>query len=224
MYLLVFTILVMGLLNIYTQVMAIQVGRIYQSQTGIGQAMIAWHEAALSIAGNIVEPKMGSAGCSLTAAVVMAACPVGLGVVTAAPSATVTAGNPGYAVNSFVTGGVTYPSWPVGYTSNTYQWKSVAYQTGSYYYVITYADPPATPGGFVSTASASLGVTQGDLFQEVKNTGIPNNDYGYVSSAGGTLNTSATLPGVGPISYPVPPTIPPNSFAIISAPGTCSTC
>ena len=248
MYLLTFTFLVIGMLGIYTQVAAIEAARLYQSQSGIGQAMLTWHKAAMSLAGNVVNPAPPppSTGCGLTFSLfALGTFPVCSHTATIAPGGAgapviVTGGPAAYAKNSYTNtiSGTVYNDIPAGYNFATYQWKSVAFVNPAAavtpgYYVVTYVDPApvAGPGpGFISTGTippVSLGITQSDLYQQLQNSGVPAMNMGYISKAGGTLITNAwitTGAGSVPVVYTVPAAIPPNSLAIISQPSPCTSC
>jgi hypothetical protein len=238
MYLITFTLLIVGILGIYTQVFAIQTARLFASQTGIAQTMIAWHSAALSLADNIVNPSTGSGGgvigaggCSLSASYLGPGyCSPGLTITNSSGTAwaTVTGGAPSYTINtsSYKTAsGASYPHISPNYASSIYQWKSLAFQNGGYY-VITYVDPPSAtspPPGYISTASGTqLGISQADLYQQLSQSGLSPMNYGYVNSANMLVTPSSV--GGGAISYPVPATISPGSLAIISNASQCSGC
>lgn len=78
MYLLVFVTLVVSLMSLYTQVMAIDIGRIAAQQKNLAQEMMEWHTAAVSMAASIVETNSGG--------------PTGLGASYNAASVSPTAG------------------------------------------------------------------------------------------------------------------------------------
>jgi len=232
MYLLTFTLLVIGVLGIYTQVLAVEASRFFQSQVGVLNAMVEWHEAAVSLASNTMNPataKVGGidlAGCGLTAGL-LTPCKKGVTITTlGAPTVAVTAGAPGYATRSYSTPtAAIYPSLPTGYSGKNYQWKSIAFQNTSGYYVITYVDPAAA-GAFVTTATGtSLGITEAELFQQARNLNIPLYSYGGIS--GGVLTVPPILTTGGPatnISYPVPASVLDGSFGIISSFSPCTKC
>jgi len=231
MYLLTFSFLVIGMIGIYTQVYALEVARLYQNQTSIGQAMIGWHEAAVSLAENVVKPAaFVPEGCSLTLNLfpTPSYCSIGSSITWSTE-----AQPPGVVVSPLVTymsGSGTYPSnlFFSNYNTNPYTWYSVAFSNGSGGdYVITYAGSGSD--GFAWTALSSLGITESDLYQQVKQTGIPLTGFGYVYSAGGnkTLVTPATLPlpsGDSAYTYQVPGTVPAGAFGIISAISACNGC
>jgi hypothetical protein len=232
MYLLVFAFLIIGLLGVYTQVFAIAVARMAANQTALAESMITWHEAAASLAGNVMNPAsqpspFQTKGCSLSPSFQIAGasghfyCQVGAGITSTTTDVTVT-GNGTY---SNVT--TTFPQLAPAYNSATYEWKSVAFQSNGYY-VITFADPAIIsasnpPPGFISTASAQLRITGSDLLQQLRRSAIPTSAYGYVT--GSTLVTAATLPSGVQITYTnLPNTITDGAVAIISAPGLCTGC
>lgn len=72
MYLLVFTTLMIGIIGLYTQVLALQTARLAAHQSAVGSAMLQWHSAAVSMAASIIRtnPAAYNAvklnGCSLT--------------------------------------------------------------------------------------------------------------------------------------------------------------
>jgi len=249
MYLLTFTFLVIGVLGIYTQVAAVEAARLAQNQSSIGQAMLTWHKAAMSLAGNILNPAtgatgttgvpgpgdaIGTPGCSLTLSM---AAPVSCKYNATKITGITVAGVPRVLVTGAfyhlpAAGSPTYPDIINGYNFLTYQWKSIAYtDAAGDYYLITYVDP-AGADGFVSTAAAppvSLGMTPADLYRQLQNSGVPVMNMGYTSLVGGinTLVTTAQITIGGVVTsatYPIPATIPANSLAIISQPSSCSSC
>lgn len=69
MYLLTFVTLLIGIIGIYTQVIAVQTIRFSQQQTGIAPTMMTWHAAAISMAQSIIltnNAAYGGTACSLT--------------------------------------------------------------------------------------------------------------------------------------------------------------
>lgn len=236
MYLLTFAMIMIAMLGLYTQVYAVQVARMFANETSIADNIVAWHEAAASLANNVINTTTNPltiAGCSLSFSLVAPAYCIKGAASGGLPSVTVT-GNGNYANPA----GYIFPQLPGTFNSVTYQWKSIAYQpTPNTFYVITFVPPPlisATnpPPGYISTATApphQLTITMGDLMHQLQASGLPLYSFGYVS--GGKLITASTLPPGAPtfgaaITYPVPPVaeVPNNSIAIISSPGHCAAC
>ncbi len=222
MYLLTFAFLIIGMLGIYTQVLAVQTARLAASQTGIAQAMTDWHGAALSLANNVISPLPASGtSCSLTSGYTpagVAYCQPGLNVavISAAPNTVVT--------GSYTFNGHAYPHLPAAYNTALYQWNSILYNYGGSYYVVTFVQASASAPGFVSTATGSqITYTQADIYRQLQRAGFPIMNYGYVEA--GTLTTPATISGV-PVTYTNIPlsAVPSGSLAIISNSSQCSGC
>ncbi|MGE3622680.1 MAG: hypothetical protein AB7H77_02225 [Bdellovibrionales bacterium] len=245
MFLLTFVLMVIAVIATYTQVFAIEAIRLFENQTGVAKTMLIWHNAASSLAGGVINSSSFTAtGCSLTPGF-GASCPAGSTVTInaggSASSVKVTNSQCAYQTNT-----ICYPNIPVGYSpSNMYQWKSLAYKTNptdlngnadtSSNYVLTYVDPPTISAGnpapgFVATASATqLNVTIPDIHRQFQKLNIPTYSFGFVSQIGGQkklivapiMDTDGNLM---PMSYSVPASVPTGSLAIISSPGSCTSC
>jgi len=228
MYLLTFVFLVISILGVYTQVLAIEAARVMANQTNTADQVLAWHSAALSLAQNVITPtSVTAAGCNLSTGTVPNDCMQG------ATHVTITGG-------PYMVGAQAYPHLSADYAAtgnNSYQWKAIAFQNSGSDYVLTYVEPymapmipTGIPPGFISTATGrQLGLTQADLYQQIKNTGLSLMNYGYVSSAGGakTLVTTANFNIGGtitPVTYAVPAAAPAGSLGIISVFTPCNGC
>jgi hypothetical protein len=121
MYLVVFATIAIALISTYTQVLAIEIARIANAQTGIAQAMLSWHTASLSMAASIIDtnsnyPGGYPIGCRLSndkqpgAAVAFGPCP---GPINAAQSPTTPLQGTNFGIGT-VTGALTTPP----YTTN----------------------------------------------------------------------------------------------------------
>ena len=164
--------------------------------------MIYWHEAAGAFTQQFAAARaLTQNGCSLTAGI--------NGIEPCAPTASL-------ATETALL--------PAGYNTGTYTWNSVAFSDNGNF-IVTYAGPPAGTDGFISTATATLGISDSDLYQQVRQSGVPMVNYGYVTTVSGNkmLITPATINGV-PIEYTLPPNVPSGAFALISATSVCQGC
>jgi hypothetical protein len=226
MYLLTFALLVISVLGIYTQVYALETARLFASETTIGQTFVNWHEAAASVAEGVIEPLTvgGIGGCRLLATKAYWAnaptqCTTGTHLTLNASTPT------DIATGSYAFGGNTYPLGAPGYSYSPYQWNSIAFEWSGSYLVATFVS--AAPGADISTATGTtLNLTEGDLYRQLQNMGIPVYDYGYVTNpAGGPATLNAGPSGTNPSTqYTVPTSIPNGALAIISFPGQCNGC
>jgi hypothetical protein len=228
MFLLTFALVIISMLSVYTQVYAVETARLFSNQTGVAQSMIVWHAAAASLVANVVPPASAATatGCSLNYGAA-GLCPIGAGyssIGTVMGGVAVT----GLYANTL---GMEFPNFPPGYVLGSFQWNSIAYDPDPYY-VITYVSYTASGTGAtaaspITTATGKkLNITEGDLYRQLQQSGIPPYSFGYVSNppggpatlvAGPSISNSATV-------YPVPTTIPDGSLAIISVPGQCNGC
>jgi hypothetical protein len=248
MFLLTFVLMIVAILGTYTQVYALATARIFASQTGVASEMIAWHNAALSVANNVVTSPtvvpMGLTGCSLSKSLgTPAKCPTAPTV--SGPSTAYVGGTVPYTYNV----GAQSRSLPYlssGYNSAVYEWKSIAFQMppNNGYYVVTYIDPtPAISAtnpapGLLNSGSAvprQLGVSANDLTQQLRLTGIPVFAFGTVknpTNSAATMTPTSITPVINtayngtPITvvYNLPPTIKDGSVAIISSASSCPGC
>lgn len=219
MYLLAFATLLIGIIGIYTQVVAVQTARMAGHQQGIAPAMLTWHAAAVSMAQSIVQTNPSySTPCSLTNALTTPArCLSPLkgwggtaietyGTVTNASNVPNLIYNVGVGHNICVNlpstctavSGSDCTACSANYDTSDYQFYSILYQTNNQNYVITYIPPPvisaANPAPGYITAIPSgiqLSMTTGDVMRQLKNTNFVNYAYGYITSNGATTVVNA---------------------------------
>lgn len=203
MYLLVFVTLVVALTGIYGEVLAVQTKQLYANQTGIADAMQAWHNSALALIKSATPAitNFSGVGCSLTQT------------------------SPSYQIVSCSNGGAVTlgaGTWPPG---NQYTFYSVYFQSSNKKYVVTFVPPPQItnpPPGFVMLPGApnggtQLGITMSDLIAQIKKSSMSSMYYGTVN-ASGNLAAGSISNGLvtTPMNYAVPTAVPINAIAIIS--------
>ncbi|MDR3423498.1 MAG: hypothetical protein P4M13_00250 [Alphaproteobacteria bacterium] len=245
MYMLVFVTLMVTVMGAYTQLAALQAGKMSSQQTGAVDAMLAWHTTAVSLAEFFVKQSsiVTGNGCSLTSPG-----PGGLSTCTKSgggSSMFVTAG--GAPPCSGTQGAPCYTALPTGYATSSYAFYSVAFQNAGQYYVLTYVPPPSagsdayglgllclpgTAGSTVCPPSQQLPITFDSLYKQMgKNLRLSSVYYGTVTSAN-TLTTPTVsfdkgAAGIVPqsLSFTVPGTgtVPLNSLGIITQITPCPT-
>lgn len=173
MYLAAYVFLMISLLGLYTQIYSIQAMNFLSNQKVLGQTLLAWHNAAVTLSKN-----------------------------NAAAVATKNAAAPNYCHLDSITGnspicGATIKmedptapantsTLPPGYNFTAYQWNTIAYKNGSKNYVITYVPPPAS-GNLVD--QPDIGISVGELMRQLKASKTSTAAYGAV----GTVGTSRVL-------------------------------
>lgn len=189
MYLFAFVFILSGVMGMLMQVFVAQTSLFMSQQNAVGQSMVAWHTAASShvrAAGLVTN-----APCALSA-----------------PVSTLPACMPsGYLLANST-------SLPQGYNYGAYTWSSIVYSdtATNQKYVITFAPTPAV--GDIITRPV-IGLTSGELLQQLRRSRVALVSFGYVADQAGArwLMTSAGY------SFPVLThvAVPLRSVAIVSA-------
>lgn len=160
MYLVAYLFLMISLIGIYTQVYAVQAGRMLSNQKVLGETMLGWHNAAVGLARNVqggVSYPPTNVPCRLSSAVSgFSDCTSALGTLVMTDSA---------------------DTLPEGYNFDAYQWYSLAYTASGQNYVVTYVESPVT-GNIVEYPS--IGVSTGEMLKQLKKTKAPGYSYGAV--------------------------------------------
>jgi hypothetical protein len=204
MYLLVFTTLIVSLIGLYAQISALETGRMYARQNGIGKAMLLWQTAAMSMAANIIKvngfvPTVG--GCSLGDDLPVgspARCPKPTG--TSELNGTVTTGttiNQVYSTTPPV--GPLPVHLPADYNVGIYRFYSILYHSlAGPNYVVSFL-PNTGTGVFLNSAvtGVTLGITTSDLFQQIRHTGADTATFGSIDISVPQLLASGS-------AYPLP--------------------
>ncbi|MGB9151905.1 MAG: hypothetical protein WCD70_02335 [Alphaproteobacteria bacterium] len=198
MFLIVFVTLMISVIGLYAQVLSLQAAKVYNSQVGLMQMMVAWHGGATNLA-RANAAAIPTGGCNLTAAV---SPPCGFGALAAGS-----------------------PYLPSGYSAQNFSFYSIAYQNGGANYVITFVHDTDTSGNLVlpRTGGTSVGYTMNSLMRQFAHSAPAILTYGSVTSAQ-TLTiqtpgakTSTGLPMNTMVYTNIPTVIPVGSLAIISA-------
>ncbi|MBV8061238.1 MAG: hypothetical protein JO253_06910, partial [Alphaproteobacteria bacterium] len=210
MYMLVFITLVIGLINIYAQILTVQTQRLAARQVGLARTMQQWQTAAISMANSIYYENgtpATTSGCSLSINV-----PAGLAVcappvpgVTGDAAGTVTAG--GNVLNMIVNhntnatecvhlpsvctahSGINCTSCKASYDAADYQYYSIYVKDNTTHqsFVVTFVPPPTisasnpAPGFLTLAGGYQTSQTQADLMQQFVNAFVPNYTYGIVN-------------------------------------------
>lgn len=218
MYLFVFVFLVIGLLGVYTQVFAVQTAKIFASQAGVAQMMVAWHSGEVSLGKNVVHPTPASV-CSLTYGMTAAPyCKTDIAGNLPPLPANVTQNTSLGAIGAYVDAtGNPYPHLAKGYNV-IYAWNSILFPDASgQLYVVTWAPLPASGKASDVITAPPIGISSAELFQQLHNANTTLIGYGAVN--GGVLKTAAST-GSGPVTFTMPPgnIVPDGSVALISLP------
>lgn len=215
MYLLVFVLLMLSILGVYTEIYIVQASRLSANQIGVAQAMLDWHGAAVRLVGANSSSIGGSGadGCLLTP---VQACASG-----------VTACTPQLTQNSSYL--------PSGYNYSAYEWCSILYTPNvpvgnKTRYVVTYVSTPASapsqPGGRgtvdsskpVQSPDPTVGYTVGEIYQQLMKTGLVSSASLSAVDSGGTLTLTASgCTAANCPNFLAPTGMPQGSVAIISA-------
>ena len=213
MYLIVFVTMVVSMLNLYTQVYALQVARMNAQQTGVAETLLQWHNAAVREA-RTAKATLTAGVCQVMDNTTTWAIKLSAPVTTCAFS--ITPAN----------------DLPPGYQLGTYRFKTIVYvpTTGTTSYVITYLETPTVTTGITNgsitlspttpltwpsagTTSIQIGLTMNDLMRQMTRTKIPAFGYGTVMQLDST-NIGYAKAG---ITYKLPSgTLPLNALAVIS--------
>jgi len=239
MYLLAMTMVIIGVLGSYTQVLALQTARLAATQNSFAQAMIEWHNTALALVQNNIpnnSTNIPARGCALTWQL-----PSAIPTTPAIPICTGGSGALSITVDgahnttpNCISNPSTPPcktSLPVGYSSN-YEFYSLAYTTAvGQILVMTFLLQPTTTPPFLVMPSPTLvngattSFTQSDLQKQMINSNLSFINYGTVDSAGANIVTKANSgsPSYTPVEYPLPTSLSGNTslagiLAIVSAP------
>lgn len=240
MYMLVFITLVIGLVNIYAQVLVVQTQRLAQSQVGLARTMQQWQVAAISMANSIYYENGAAgpattAGCSLSISpptdasnnpLALCAPPNNSGDTNG--TVTKTTGGTFNQIYNHNTNAVEPVHLPPGYDAGDYQFYSVYVQdtVANQSYVVTFVKPPTlsasnpAPGFLTLAGGYQTSQTQADLMQQFVNAHIPNYTYGIVKSsvvtmAGGGIGTTPLTYSFTGLAAGV---IPDNSVAMVGSP------
>jgi hypothetical protein len=181
MYLLVVTTFLIAIIGIYAQVAALQTARMAAGQSSIGQAMLQWHTAGISMASSIIKTNtilpttyasMATAGCYVsyvkpTGASSLSFCPSPenpIGTAVNSPQATggtITKNGSPTVLNKIALNGNTVPvHLDSNYNYNNYQFYSLLFQATAgqnigQNFVLTFVPMPS-PSGSLSPASIPL--------------------------------------------------------------------
>lgn len=213
MYLLAIVMLIIGTLSLYAQVLTVEAARIASRQTFMAQAMMTWHQAAVSMASAIITTGTYTAPCSLTYTLPLGStisqCLPPLGV----PQGTVTDGSTPPIANIISSSPNVSVHLPTGYNTNN-QFYSVLYRDAatSSPYVITFVRPPnpatdpgyQAPGYIMMPNGHMTSVTLADLLHQFEVSGIASYMFGTISNNGQTLNTIGYLRNTFTVFYTIP--------------------
>ncbi len=236
MFLVVFVTVVISIIGVLAQVLSLQSARMNNSQIGLMQTLVAWHHSATNAAFQFTAagpamalqyataPHVGPAnatdnvkGCMMdsTPYSTKVAAPANL----ARPVSCV---NPIASALFQLTPGTTLPNGtlalPPGYQINPYSFHSIFFKRTGLDWVVTYIPVPAVATNYLSLPDAAagnpqIGYTIGDLQRQFARVANYSLSYGFVKPAG---NLHVQPKGGTAIDYPIPATVPLNSFAIIS--------
>lgn len=201
MFLIVFVTLMISIIGLYAQIFSVQANKLYNSQVGLMQTMVTWHGAATNLA-RANAASIPAAGCSLTA---------GAGLVSACTFGTLSGAN--------------LSLLPPNYNIGSFSFYSIAFQSGSIPYVITFVHDTNSAGNTDPTKNLLLptrlgtevGYSLNNLMRQFDRAAPTYLTYGTVT-ASGTLTVLTKTTGIAnfPYSIPAAPVIPVGSLAVIS--------
>ena len=180
MYLLTFVTLLIGIIGIYTNVIALQTAQSALKATGIAPAMLVWHGAAISMAQSILQTNsagftaaIATTGCSLTftlpaAASGIARCPPPYNLATGVPVNTAASGG------GTVTDGASPPSPNLIYDTKNHYSSCVNLPSACS------LPSPLPPGADCTACTANYDTTNYQFYSVLYGTGIQNYVITYV--------------------------------------------